>query len=312
MMRAECTTPDGAALNLAVLTACRVEYGLGLPCDSFEIEVPWNREMAPILPRLYRCRLWDQETLRFTGVIDECRCVLDAAGAILQVSGRSLAALLLDTQVKAAEYQRATLQDMLDDYVYPAGIEQVDWEDMPPIENYRITSGSSRWQAVADFVEFSAGVTPRFLPDGTLVLRPAGSERMWRQETEAPLLAAELVYQRYGVLSEVTVVNRKRGVVETVRNEEFLARGGCAGRVINTSGENDVRAMRNTGEYRIRQSQQDAEQLILTLPGLTELLPGDQAAVYLEELGISGSLAVTGVTLEQNARGSRSRVELAL
>ena len=70
--------------------------------------------------------------------------------------------------------------------------------------------------------------------------------------------------------------------------------------------------MRYTGEYRIGQSRKDADLLTVTLAGVTELLPGGRAAVTLGEVGVSGTFPVTEVEVEQSARGSVSRIRLAL
>lgn len=311
MMKAECYGSGGELLRLELLKACSVRYGMGTPCDSFELTAVWDPAMAPVLPQLYRCRLTEEGAVRFTGVIDECRCRIDGDGARLEISGRSPAALLLDTQVRAAEYQSATPEDILERYVYPAGIRDVDREPMKTLENFQVASGSSRWQVLREFAEFSGGISPRFLPDGTLLLKKE-SGRVWTLDAGAPVLEMELQRRRYGVIAQVTVVNRVRGTVETVRNEEFLARGGSAERVLNVTGGADWQSMRYTGEYRIGQSRKDADLLTVTLAGTTELLPGDRAALTLTQVGVSGTFPVTEVELEQTGQGSVSRIQLAL
>lgn len=59
----------------------------------------------------------------FTGVVDEVCCGWDEDGARLSVSGRSMAALLLDNEALGCDYQTATLADILRDHVTPYGIQ---------------------------------------------------------------------------------------------------------------------------------------------------------------------------------------------
>lgn len=61
----------------------------------------------------------------FTGVVDECERGWDTAGGTLTVAGRGMAARLLDNEALGADYQVATVEDILRDHVAPYGIEIV-------------------------------------------------------------------------------------------------------------------------------------------------------------------------------------------
>ena len=70
--------------------------------------------------------------------------------------------------------------------------------------------------------------------------------------------------RRYGVLSEVTAVNRAKKLRQTVRNEAFLARGGSCRRVVYVPSRS-VNELRYTGRYQIEKSAEDARELTVTL-----------------------------------------------
>ena len=65
-----------------------------------------------------------------------------------------------------------------------------------------------------------------------LCLRGAAEGRRLVLEEPEGVIEASYRDRRYGVLSEVTAVNRAKKLRQTVRNEAFLARGGSCRRVV--------------------------------------------------------------------------------
>lgn len=68
---------------------------------------------------------------------------------------------------------------------------------------------------------------------------------------ETPVLSCTLRDDRYGVLTEVLVIDKTRSTSYTVRNQEMIDRGGQCRRVLYTPGQSTWAAMRYTGEYQI-------------------------------------------------------------
>lgn len=306
MISAEFYTYDGRTLRLPVLSEYRLDYGLGLPCDAFEVHAPFEPGMAEILPHITRFKAFDGKSTVFHGVVDEYSYSVGEKGMELTVCGRSLAALLLDTEVTAAEYQVATLADILRVYVTPAGIGAVDHGNIAALYNFNVGSGTSRWQALFDFVHFSAGITPRFLPDGTLVLRTDYRGRSRRLSGDIPFSRLTYRDKRYGVISEVKVINRVMNTSKTVYNTAFIARGGAAGRVMNVSGATDARAMAYTGEFQIEKSSEGARSLEIVLPAEADILPGDTVDLDFSAFGIAGRFTAASVTRSADIGGYES------
>lgn len=59
----------------------------------------------------------------FTGVVDECQVEQSGGGSVLELSGRGMAALLLDNEALGEDYGAATMEDILRDHVRPYGIQ---------------------------------------------------------------------------------------------------------------------------------------------------------------------------------------------
>ena len=87
---------------------------------------------------------------------------------------------------------------------------------------------------------------------------------------ETQLLRLTKRENHYGVLSEVLVIDKKRNVSYSVKNEDFIRRCGQCRRVLYTPGQSTWAAMRYTGEYQIARSREDEVVVTAVLPGTAE------------------------------------------
>ena len=113
---------DGTTFSLPAVTSWEFRYGLGSPCDSFEVVCLWEPGAEKILAGASRFFAEDNGSRVFTGVVDEYSCVRDERGSRLELSGRGMQALLLDNEAIPVEYQWATAQDILRRHAAPYGI----------------------------------------------------------------------------------------------------------------------------------------------------------------------------------------------
>ena len=110
----------------------------------------------------------------------------------------------------------------------------------------------------------------------------------------------------YGVLSEVLVIDKSSGGSYTVRNEDFLRRGGNRRQVLCTPGRSSWQAMRYTGEYQIRRSREGEVEIELTLAGMRDAEPGETVTLRRTGLGLAGTYRLSEV--EQSGSESRGAV----
>ena len=224
-------TAGGKVYELPVLLEWRLRRTGGVPCDSFRVKCLYSAEMGEVLKAACRFAATENGVTRFRGVIDEWSAVCGAEGTVLTVEGRGMAALLLDNEAEAVTYQRAALSEILKDHAAACG---VTWEPRGEVYGtgeYAVASGSSRWKAIEGFAR-RCGLTPYFTREGVLCLRGAAEGRRLVLEEPEGVIEASYRDRRYGVLSEVTAVNRAKKLRQTVRNEAFLARGGSCRRVV--------------------------------------------------------------------------------
>ena len=129
-MKARVTTWDKKSYDLPVLVEWELRYTGGVPCDSFSVTCAYEAGMGEILPECSRFGAFVDGQIQFYGVVDEYVAERSDRGDLLTVTGRGLAALLLDNEATAAVYQRATTQELLRTYVAPFGITCRQWKDL--------------------------------------------------------------------------------------------------------------------------------------------------------------------------------------
>lgn len=308
-MKGYITTCDGAEYELPVLLEWEFSYTGSVPCDSFALKCPYEAAMAETLYRGVRFTAREDGATAFAGVIDEYEARCDEKGMRLEMSGRGMAALLLDSEAEAVSYEKATTEEIIKNHVSRWGVACTAW-DKAETADYRVANGSSQWKAVHDFAALYAGLTPHFCRDGTLELKHAHEGKCVTIDAETPVTALAYRDRRYGVIAEALVVDRKAGEKQTVSNKTFCARGGRSRRVLYVPARSGRQMMRCTGEYQIERSKEGAETLCVTAAGRLEAMPGDHADVRETRLGVSGSFRVIELKRKFGEDGETSEVTM--
>ena len=103
----------GGSVVLAPLLEWETTLTGGVPCDSFYLKCPYHAAQAALLERAWRVTLQEKGAVLLRAVVDETEIVQNGAGRTLEISGRGLAALLLDNEAEAVTYTRPTLSELL-------------------------------------------------------------------------------------------------------------------------------------------------------------------------------------------------------
>ena len=303
---------SGKRYELPLLTAWKMEYAAGVPCDSFWLQCPWEMGNEAVLEAAVRFEGVDGGKTVFTGVVDECQVTLSEAGRLLEVSGRSMAALLLDNEALPADYMTLTTEDLLRNHVTPYGILVADRGALPAVSGFSVTSGSSEWDVLYDFACYYGGITPYFDRQGRLHLEGWGKgERRWTVDDSVPVTSLSYREKRYGVLSQVLVRDKTRQTVETVTDTAFYQSGGRCRRVITMPGKSHYKAMRFQGEYQIRKAKEERQTVTLTVPWGFAAWPGDRIAIQRSGWGNSGTFRVREAVVSLNGeQGAATQLTL--
>lgn len=301
---------DGREIRLPSVLKWTFNYGTGTPCDSFSLVCLW--EMGQELELADACRFYAVEdgTRVFTGVVDEYACVFDSEGGRLEISGRGMAALLLDNEALPVEYQKATRDDIVAGHVAPYGIEAVGGDGLAAVERLAVDCGVSEWRVVEEFMRCYNGVTPRFDRLGRLVMDPPEDEAALVVDGTSPVSAMEYRRDRYGVLSHVVVRRRSAGDGQEVTDSAFIAQGGQARRVVTVPNATGTAAMRFTGDYQLRASRSGMVRCAFTIAGGFLVQPGQLVKVDRPGFGGNGVYRAAQVQVRGGGEGVYTRLEL--
>ncbi|MBM6926220.1 hypothetical protein H6B51_09860 [Pseudoflavonifractor phocaeensis] len=300
---------DGREITLPDMTQWSFQYGRGTPCDSFLVTCLWEPE-EDILAEAVTFSAVEEGEIVFTGVVDECERGWDQNGGFLTLSGRSMAARLLDNEALGMDYQVATWQDILRDHVTPYGIQALSGASLPAVPGFSVAAGSSEWQVVYEFCRYYGGITPRFDRQGRLVATPWSQGRQLDLEQAAAVTALLLRDQRYGVLSQVLVRDRTTETVQRVTDQDFAGRGGLARRVLTMPGKSSYQAMRYSGEYQLARSRESLRQVELELAGAFAAFPGDTIRICWDRPVAKGTWRVAESTCGLDENGPYTKLVL--
>lgn len=310
-MTAYMTDASGKNWVLPAPLAWRMEYTAGVPCDSFWLQCGWDagNEAKPGEWTAFRAEHRGERV--FTGVVDECEVAVNASGRLLEVSGRGMAALLLDNEALGEDYQSATQADILRDHVTPYGIVTAPGAGLPPVSRFSVAAGSSEWSVVYDFARYYGGVAPRFDRLGRLVLSGWNDSRERVVDDTTCVISMARRDKRYGVLSQVLVRDRWSGRTERVENAAFLRAGGRARRVITMPSRSSYKAMRYSGQFQLERSAAEQARLEITVGEAFCVWPGDLVSVQRTGWDWNGRYRAAQVTVGMDKGGYWSRMELA-
>lgn len=301
----------GERWRLPELESWEIEYTAGVPCDSFWLRFPWKQENETG-PEKWVGFQGEQDGARaFTGVVDECERIRDGRGERMEMSGRGMAALLLDNEAMGQDYAAATLEDILRDHVEPYGIAAAPGARLPAVSRFSVAAGSSEWSVVYDFARYYGGVTPRFDKMGRLVLTGWLEERELILGDDVPVTEMRCTDRRYGVLSEVVVRDRYSGSVQTIRHHSFLEQGIRARRVIAAPGRSSYKAMRYSGQFQLDRAavQRVKIEVQVALPFCA--MPGELVVLERSGWDRNGRYRVIRAKTGLDETGYWTRLELA-
>lgn len=303
-------TAGGTVAELPPLIRWQLSYTTGTPCDSFTCSCPWDGggDDGPVQ--------WSRFTAKeggdvvFRGVVDECEVRVDGNGSTLEVTGRGLAALLLDNEALGQDYVTATLEDILRDHVLPYGIEVASRAALPAVGRFSVAGGSSEWSVLEEFCRYHGAAVPRFDRMGRLELAPWRDGEKRVVGDRVPVTALRCTQRRYGVLSEIWVRDRVRQTVEKIDDPAFRAAGGQCRRVMTMPGRSDHQTMRYTGRYQLERSAARRLELEVELPLGFFAWPGELVELQRSGWGRNGIYRVAQAQVEQDGNGIRTRLEL--
>lgn len=300
---------DGSLNALPRLLAAQVCHGCGEPCDSAELSIMYVRGMEEKLASALELELRRAGKTVFRGLVDEYEISLSASGGVVSISARGMAARLMDNESEACEYALADISSIIERHVLPCGVTDIALRSMPTVRGYRVSSGASQWDALRDFTLCAAGEQPHFDRTGRLHL---GSRegKLLSVSDKTPVTHVTWRDRRYGIISEVLVIDNSTHTKTIVENADFKARGGRCRRVMNVTTRRDYRPARMSGEHQLAASQRGSRLLRLELPWAFAADVYDRVQFSHSSLGISGVFTVTDTLCRYDDNGWSTELDM--
>ena len=246
----------------------------------------------------------------FQGIVDEVEHRIEGSGGYLEVSGRGMAALLLDNEAMPADYLTATAEDILREHVEPYGIQVAQVSGLPAVSGFSVQSGQSEWQVLYQFACYYGGITPRFDREGRLVIAPFSDGETLVLQGDTAITGMAWRVRRYGVLSEIWVRDKTRMAVEQVENRDAVDQQIKRRQVMTMPGKSNYQAMRYSGDFQLRQSAKEFRRLTLTVPELFFAWPGDLLRMERPGWDCAGTWRVLEARVAADANGGGTTLTL--
>ena len=306
-------TAAGERWQLPPAVEWELEYTAGVPCDSFFYRCP-SRGCGGADPALWhRFEGYEGEQLVFRGVVDECVRTISAAGEQLELSGRGLAALLLDNEALPRDYGTATAEDILDGHVRPyadlrgAGLCSARGEPLLRGGRQQRVVGGVRLCPV------SRRCAPPVRPGGAAGAVPVERRRAPRSGGQYPGDRADGDGQAlWGAVRRVGAGPLPGPCGKGHRSGLRGPGGQCPAGRSTVPGRGDWQAMRYTGKYQLERAGRERLRIRAEIPELFWAQPGELVQVARTGFDRSGLYRAAKVTVGADKNGGHSRVELAL
>ena len=301
------TTANGDVWRLPALLEWEILRTDGDGCDSARVISHYEPARLEVLKKATRLRLEKDGKTEFFGVVDEFTAGAGSNGRRLEISARGLMALMLDSQLRSAEFASFGEKDAISRLATPFGITKVVSGGLGNLRNFSWESAATPWQVLSGYCRHAGGIRPRFTADGTLVLKRE-EKPLWLLTDACAYTEARLRYRRYGVVTRQIVVSAG-GAVETAENEAARELALDTQKVAVRTGKT-LKASWRTGQQRVEDSLDKAASLTVTIPGLFAGEPGDRVRVNLPKAGFAGDMKLRSMKKVCSSRGQQTVLEL--
>ncbi len=301
---------DGGSRLLENCLEWEFDYSMGLPCDSFRVVCLWDgADDNPIQWREFYAT--ENGAPVFRGVVDEWETSLTSQGMQMEITGRSMAALLLDNEAVGLDYETATAEDILKDHVTCFGVEVGSCGNFAPVSPFVVDTGESAWSVLYDFFYYYGGVLPYFDYEGRLQLTaPVDGDVVVVDDTVA-VTALKCRDQRYGAISQIFLRNNASQRMITMENPVFYPMGGRCRRVVSIGEDNFFLNARYSGAFQMEKSNGNLLRLEMTVAEGFFALPGHLVRIQRTGWGRNGTYRVVRSRVMLSGAGYVTHLELA-
>lgn len=292
----------GELVDLGLPIRVKLSMDEEAPADGFSGVFPGGSNV----PDLQYLNVYDEDgNLVFGGIVDQQSLQIGGDGALLQIVGRSKAALLLDNEAKPQTYINPSLGKLFANHAAPYGLPGFVGKTSDFQWTYVISKGRSEWQVLEDFCLFCIGVIPRVTPEGVLDATQAAVPESLRFSNTDGIRFSELRHNRYPCkqISQLWI-------------QSSLGSGYNNNVVDHSAIQNGVRRTRYVtsanwqGQRRLKLARRRSDELVLVCPGYFSGKPGMRATVHCGDGTVYTNFSVAKLAYTLDGQGERCTVTL--
>lgn len=306
MLRVYFEDSNGNKLKNGDLLSVVLNSENDVPADSIAVTLPYDKSFAENVNTV-TAKIGD--TVVFRGLADEIVSLCDDKHAIIKLSARSPAGLLLDNEAEPVTYYCPSAEFVCKKHLQPFGIEAQDADNTTLSNYFRINKGMTHWQVIENFCKMHYGTTPRINGDGKAFLKGRVRDK-------------SLLFGKNGIDYLSIKESRKMCEIITEVRVKIDGFGGYKSKIVNklAADKNAVRIRfmdattesggLKTGDRIIENSNKKSYCVMLLCKGCVADAMGCKAKICDERLGNLENLVVQKVQYSLGADGEFTALEL--
>lgn len=252
--------------------------------------------------------IYDKNKLVFKGIVDEQIETISQKGRLLEISARSMEAVLLDNEAMPKNYLSPDIGVLMEFNFSPLGFEKYIGGDNPKSGNIVISKGTSEWDVLKQYAQNLLGVVPKINSESVIDVSGEKSEDLLyvSNSGENKFLSLKHSRKRYKLISEIYIrTDRFGGYGMCVKNDKAISLGVQRRRCVNTADSRNVSA--GACEKTIESTNKEYETVSLVLSGA--ILPKLGTKTVIE--GFEGkNLYIKAVKYQMDSNGEKTSLEL--
>ena len=304
-MKFEGITPQGMRISLGQPIAVRMSQAVDAPADDLTGEFPWQK-----LPPLFRLRVEQNGETIFYGIVDEQTEQFSEQGAVLRLTARSLAALLLDNQALPQTYYSPPFSTVFSRHAAPYGFTQYRAPDgQKRIGELTVTKGMSEWKVLELFCRLAWDTVPMIGPSQVLTVnlgKEQGSILFSYSGQGIPYTSFTKKQKNYERISQISLQSARNGSYEGSLSDTQAMRDGIQRRRCFSAFSGGGLG----AEQILQRARQKAWEWVLQVPGWPRISPGMYARLENPYLGVQEGLQIWSVNRILDADGMFCSVTL--
>ena len=239
----------------------------------------------------------------FCGEIDRQSEVISGDSHVLEISSRSLAAILLDNEAKPQQYCMPSMPLLMSRHFAPLGFDRYTGTEKAFNGELVINKGMSQWEVLETFCEKFLHTKPKLSEDGTIDISGSDSGGSLVIGKNDGLLYIKRTVRRDTVVSDIYARTCNTGDYETYIGNERAAEFGVKRVRYVSSINHRSRSVLETREI-IPKLNRKARQYELLLSGSVLCRVGDKLRIE----GESAGGRITEIHLSCGESGERTRI----